>query len=462
MASGSDFFTRLNIVGGQFFNNGTTETHILSASISLTVDQASEIQFALHDPNWEYIQSFGEKGPLDRDAVYEQFKLKVVGYSYDGGPSGLGGSTIKLQPAGIVNSRKITGPLLRENISPTQFVIDGARSAGMDCVAQDSPVRPSINRDIPDEGKENTQGNDKNEWTTLNRLAAEEGFLLFEAANVLYFGSPQWLFDTRPNWVVGFGSTAPGRATRLLEFPTIDMSSSKNTPNEMSFRIPLEYAEQIMPGHSITVMGVPKSAMGEKKLLITSVEYPLAGLGDLSIACREPWVIEKQETPEQKAAKEGSSGGSYEGTAPGAKFKYQPGKREGDQAVDAAMEYVGLRYSWGGGSLTGPTVGIRDGGVADSYGDYAAVGFDCSGLTRYAVYQGTNGRVTLPRVTYDQRNAGTRLPSVDAAQAGDLILMNGDGHIALAMGGGKMIEAPQSGDKVKVSNVRGGYAVRVI
>ena len=78
------------------------------------------------------------------------------------------------------------------------------------------------------------------------------------------------------------------------------------------------------------------------------------------------------------------------------------------------------------------------------------------------MYQGTNGRVTLPRVTYDQRNAGTRLPSVDAAQAGDLILMNGDAHIALAMGGGKMIEAPQSGDKVKVSNVRGGYAVRVI
>ena len=459
MASGSDFFTRLNIVGGQFFNNGTTESHILSAGIQLTVDQASEIQFALHDPNWEYIQSFGEKGPLDRDATYEQFKLRVTGYSYDGGPSGLGGSTIKLQPAGIVKSRKIVGPLIRENISPTQFVIDGARSAGMACIAQDSPVRPSINRDIAEatEGK-TADNNDKNEWTTLQRLAAEEGFLIFEVANTLFFGSPQWLFDTRPNWVVGFGTTAPGRATRLVEFPSITMSSSKNTANEMQFKLPLELADQIMPGHSVTVMGVPKSAMGEKKLLVTSCDYPLAGLGDLQISAREPWVIEKQALESEKS----ESGGGGATAAPGAKFKYTPGKREGDQAVDAAMEYVGMRYSWGGGSFTGPTTGIRDGGVADSYGDYAAVGFDCSGITQYAVYQGTNGRVKLPRVTYDQRNAGTRLPSVDAAQAGDLILMNGDAHIALAMGGGKMIESPQSGDKVKVSNVRGGYAVRVI
>ncbi len=48
------------------------------------------------------------------------------------------------------------------------------------------------------------------------------------------------------------------------------------------------------------------------------------------------------------------------------------------------MAYLGTTYAWGGGDSSGPTLGIRDGGVADSYGDYMKVGFDCSGLALYA------------------------------------------------------------------------------
>ncbi len=55
-----------------------------------------------------------------------------------------------------------------------------------------------------------------------------------------------------------------------------------------------------------------------------------------------------------------------------------------ETVIDRAMSQLGVRYSWGGGDANGPTLGIRDGGVADSFGDFENVGFDCSGIMMYA------------------------------------------------------------------------------
>ncbi|MFC5054273.1 C40 family peptidase [Saccharothrix xinjiangensis] len=123
--------------------------------------------------------------------------------------------------------------------------------------------------------------------------------------------------------------------------------------------------------------------------------------------------------------------------------------------VAAALSYLGTRYSWGGGNASGPTIGIRDGGVADTYGDYAAVGFDCSGLMVYAFAQ---VGITLPRVSQDQQRFGRSLPWAQA-QPGDLLFWGRPAtHVALYLGALQgvhyMVESPQSGDVVKVSLVR--------
>ena len=454
------FFRRLQIDGGKYHNDGATENALLSADMSLTVDEASEMQFVMNDPGWAYLKSFGEKGPLGKFGTYNSvMKLACTGYSLDGGPTGNGGTTIKFQPQGIVRSRKIKGPLTREGITPSQFVKDAATSAGMTSVVQDSPGRPSISRDVPDEQSPDEEAN---EWTTLNRLAAEEGFLLFECNNVLYFGSPQWLFDTRPAHIVAMRDA--DRPNRIVTLPTIDVTSAE-MDDEISFDLRLESVGKILPGHGITIKDVP--GVGGKKLLVTSVSYPLAGNGLMQITAKRPWKIEKQDTPEQAAAKQaqsnssgggGGGGGAVTG-GKGVKFRYTPGKDEGVQMVDAALEYLGITYSWGGGNFQGPTKGIRDGGVADQHGDYNKVGFDCSGLTLYAAYQGTNGRVKLGHYTGTQIGQGRQI-SAGEVKAGDLVFPN-SGHVAICMGNGKMVEAPQSGDVVKISNLRGGTYVRV-
>ncbi|QFZ24522.1 NlpC/P60 family protein [Saccharothrix syringae] len=123
--------------------------------------------------------------------------------------------------------------------------------------------------------------------------------------------------------------------------------------------------------------------------------------------------------------------------------------------VASALSYLGTRYSWGGGNAAGPTVGIRDGGVADAHGDFENVGFDCSGLMVYAFAQ---IGVTLPRVSQDQQQFGRSLPW-EQAQPGDMLFWGRPAtHVALYLGTLNgvhyMVEAPQSGDVVKVSLVR--------
>ena len=129
-------------------------------------------------------------------------------------------------------------------------------------------------------------------------------------------------------------------------------------------------------------------------------------------------------------------------------------------AIRAALSWLGTPYAWGGGNAQGPTLGIRDGctGLCQVYQDWTITGFDCSGLTLYAWAQ---AGVALSHGSYDQVNQGHQLPYAQALP-GDLLFWGGAEihHVALYLGpiDGRhyMVEAPQSGDHVKVSVVRTG------
>ncbi|WP_165242255.1 DIP1281 family NlpC/P60 protein [Corynebacterium lizhenjunii] len=135
-----------------------------------------------------------------------------------------------------------------------------------------------------------------------------------------------------------------------------------------------------------------------------------------------------------------------------------------EAVIARAQSQIGTPYAWGGGDANGPTRGIRDGGVADSFGDFNKTGFDCSGLILYAF---AAAGISLPHNSGYQYNHGTKVP-VSQMQRGDLIFYGpgGGNHVALYLGDGMMIEAPQSGGTVQTTPVRTGgmapYAVRLI
>lgn len=129
----------------------------------------------------------------------------------------------------------------------------------------------------------------------------------------------------------------------------------------------------------------------------------------------------------------------------------------GQQVVNAAKQWLGTTYAWGGGDYNGPTLGIRDGGVADRYGDYSKVGFDCSGLTLYAWSQ---VGVYLPHYSVYQYTGESNKISRSNLQPGDLVFFANNTsdpstihHVAIWIGNNQIIEAPSSGSYVKISSM---------
>jgi cell wall-associated NlpC family hydrolase len=98
----------------------------------------------------------------------------------------------------------------------------------------------------------------------------------------------------------------------------------------------------------------------------------------------------------------------------------------------AAVSRVGMEYIWGG---AGPTV------------------FDCSGLVQWSMGQ---AGITMPRVAADQALTGPSVPVADL-QPGDLLFYHTDptapdyiSHVAIYLGDGLMIQAPEPGKTVEV------------
>lgn len=120
------------------------------------------------------------------------------------------------------------------------------------------------------------------------------------------------------------------------------------------------------------------------------------------------------------------------------------GRQAVEYVIKRGASQMGVPYSWGGGTPNGPSKGVDSG--ADT------VGFDCSGLVRYA-FAGVG--VLIPRFSGDQYNAGRHIPP-SQAKRGDLIFYGPGGgqHVTLYLGNGQMLEASSIAGKVTVSPVR--------
>ncbi|PPK66893.1 NlpC/P60 family protein [Actinokineospora auranticolor] len=171
----------------------------------------------------------------------------------------------------------------------------------------------------------------------------------------------------------------------------------------------------------------------------------------------EKWLADKRREDEENA-KKAAAGGAHPTSSGSASERART-------VIDRAISQLGVEYAWGGGNGRGPTRGIRDGGVADSYGDFSKIGFDCSGLMIYA-FAGVG--VDLPHYSGYQADAGRRVP-LSAMAPGDLLFWSTSGrihHVALYIGNDQMVEAPYSGSVVRIAPVRYGgivsYATRVL
>jgi cell wall-associated NlpC family hydrolase len=100
--------------------------------------------------------------------------------------------------------------------------------------------------------------------------------------------------------------------------------------------------------------------------------------------------------------------------------------------LKAGLSRQGLPYVWG---ASGPN------------------SFDCSGLVQWAM---ARAGIQMPRVAADQARTGPAVP-VSQLQPGDLLFYHTDptdpgyiSHVAIYLGNGEMLQAPQTGENVEV------------
>ncbi|MFI0486001.1 NlpC/P60 family protein [Actinomadura sp. 9N215] len=120
-------------------------------------------------------------------------------------------------------------------------------------------------------------------------------------------------------------------------------------------------------------------------------------------------------------------------------------------AARAALKWLGTPYSWGGGTVAGPSYGVAQGA--------GTVGFDCSGLTMYAW---DKAGVRLDHWTGTQWTSGPHIP-IDELRLGDLVFFATDTsdpgtihHVGIYIGKGRMVEAPYTGARVRVASIHRG------
>jgi cell wall-associated NlpC family hydrolase len=187
--------------------------------------------------------------------------------------------------------------------------------------------------------------------------------------------------------------------------------------------------EAVVPGEGSGVVGL-RIVSGDSSLGLDPGTQLLVGLARAA----QPAVHKKQERLAWLAL-----GVSGHGTDTGEQGAFpellsvpSSGPR-GLRAVAIAERYLGVPYRWGG---------------ADPI-----TGFDCSGLTMYVYAQ---LGVSLVHYTGAQWFEGARVPPGDL-EPGDLLFFEpssrGPQHEGMYIGGGRFIQAPHTGDVVKISSL---------
>lgn len=125
--------------------------------------------------------------------------------------------------------------------------------------------------------------------------------------------------------------------------------------------------------------------------------------------------------------------------------------QDGAAIAQAAYSQLGVKYSYGGGGISGPSNG------------QSGVGFDCSGLSQYAVFVGTG--LSIPRVAADQFAKGT---PVSGPAPGVLVFFdNGSrterqpGHVGVCVSKKQFVQAPHTGSFVGIANLT-GYPLKIM
>lgn len=394
------------------------QRRIIAADLEMTTDQASELTFTFDDPAFQILESglFTMKNRV----TYRGLQLYVaVLETGEGG--GMGGLTVRCRPWAIRQLKDLRGDEVYKQISPSSYIVAECRKAGVKDrpVVQKSKQRKRIKRDVKEEGTTYDPASYPSAWTTMQRLASEEGYLLYEIGGKIYFGQPTWLVSHQPKADVRW---YPENGMEPMTIPEIRQSEDSKDL-EISLTLPLSTTGDLIPGTGIKLDGFPKYS---GTYFINSVAYPLAGDGDVVVD------VSTIRNPEPQPRSSGTSDvvGEWvvDADKKGVNCKYTPREifERAHQWIGRGAEYDGYCQKW----VDDMARGYGMGGAADPEEEWPFM--------------------------LDKTPHGGEM---DKAPAGACVFWsgangygNGHGHIAISIGDGKMITTANG--PIRKANIR--------
>ena len=205
----------------------------------------------------------------------------------------------------------------------------------------------------------------------------------------------------------------------------MELSGNRNaqTKQLLTDASQLASVEQEMQRTEAGIAGLKAQLTGHKDSLEKLISTEKATLASLTV-------------PQQQAVVNNSIGANGS-SAP--QHYDGPTTTQAGKAIAFAYAQLGCPYVYGG---TGP----------------CHMGFDCSGLVQAAW---AAAGVQIPRDTYEDWAALPHVP-LSSLEPGDLLMYNGEGHVAMYVGGGYIIDAPQTGMNVqKIPESTSWYASNI-
>ncbi|OUP84123.1 hydrolase [Lachnoclostridium sp. An169] len=159
-------------------------------------------------------------------------------------------------------------------------------------------------------------------------------------------------------------------------------------------------------------------------------------------ASRETSSQEHSDNSSSGSSQTSSTADSSPGTDSGSVSSGSSSSSGGSASYNASAASIIVNAAWSQVGVAEYIYGSQNPGVS----------FDCSGLTQWCYAQ---AGISIPRTSSEQLAAGT---IVTDPQPGDICWTQG--HVAIYIGNGQMIEAQKPGTLVCVSSVRATYYVR--
>lgn len=265
---------------GQIMHRGKAlgkniQQRVLAADLELSVDQVTELTFTLDDPSFEILES----GIFDLNTTitYRGLHLYVAVIETNEG-GGLGGLSIRCRPQAVKSLRQLRGKEVMRHVTPATYLRSECRKAKIkEPVAQQTKKKKKIARDLDQDKTSYAPSARPSAWTTIQRLANEDGCYVYEIGDTIFYGKPTWLVEqrspTRVEWYPEGGKEPMG-------IPEI-RHSEDSRDIEVDVTLPIRRAGRVLPGTGLELDGFPKYS---DMYFINSVSYPLVGDGEVSIS----------------------------------------------------------------------------------------------------------------------------------------------------------------------------------